>query len=1048
MLRRKQAQYEEGVSRASSARNMIRNAPLTDFANIELRDKYLKDADDALKKISSADFSLPQNVDSAMNIYSPFWEDSTLLTDMQKTKIHNNSIAELSSWKNSKDEKIRSQYSDIAYQYIMNDVEKLRNANRDPEKYKDVEGRPAVPFANVERYLDDEAAKEPDKLKIVWDEADGPALYRIENGERSLKNFKVWAQSKIGNNFVGQFRVTGIVKTENDKKEVRRMHPEYTEQQVSETIAKKHVNHLKQGHENRLKEVDLELARITDLVDKIPATFDRDKLPGYKRLVDQKDQLVQYKEQLRMKYDQFDQTSQDRIYKSVLESPEKYYATMAEQMVVDNWSVGRASIASRKIEKNDPYIEMLNIQNERIKLQNEAVKNQIDAMTAASGKITKTTTTSVTKAKDENLDGIDDETGLKIEGYDQDTGGRYLGKTTTDIYKNLPSAWDRFTKIQQDTYNSANDLIFDPSGVLNLAKKGLGLNERDVTHVSTAYKRYMNGRGNLYKNPDIKDNEETVALDKFHNALYTDAGVVDGMKSKSFNKNANLGVEALLKYVENTLIKRSQLTKEGTEIPFNDEENKSLMGYIIAKNMLNTYWANENSRKQLIQDNIVNDPKFAKLVVNRNGNKDMVAINDLTKLLGVTQIKAYGKGDIETTLTAEDIAIAYMNGDVSDYIPTTNEMLANRSPNSPLSSGEYFIGKTIIKDGQKYSIVQSKNVYVEELKRERGIPASNTIVDKFMLGMDNINSRFGSSKDFAKEIQAANERVVPNLLFYQKQSGNIGSTFGYNFNQKVLGDPATVIFLEALQPGNVKNIMYDDGLNNSIPVPAAEQAVIRNLLKDENNIEKYVGGFEYNTIDVNGKPTISFSLNAVDNDVKIGNKTLDQMSGLRIKVELSPAAEGPMMKGLPNPTGQYIFSSIIRGERISADPIMKAAGFDFDIDPDNTEDPRTVKVSGKYFKRVIIDEKTGELINNLVETPFEARYNLKGENAKSPDQIMNFVMSLFNSALQFNNDKQKEYDKFTKTQSQQSSTSSQMITPGARTPVVSNQASRAELFDR
>jgi hypothetical protein len=127
---------------------------------------------------------------------------------------------------------------------------------------------------------------------------------------------------------------------------------------------------------------------------------------------------------------------------------------------------------------------------------------------------------------------------------------------------------------------------------------------------------------------------------------------------------------------------------------------------------------------------------------------------------------------------------------------------------------------------------------------------------------------------------------------------------------------------------------------------------------------------------------------------------------------------------------------------------MKAAGFDFDIDPDNTEDPRTVKVSGKYFKRVIIDEKTGELINNLVETPFEARYNLKGENAKSPDQIMNFVMSLFNSALQFNNDKQKEYDKFTKTQSQQSSTSSQMITPGARTPVVSNQASRAELFDR
>jgi hypothetical protein len=151
------------------------------------------------------------------------------------------------------------------------------------------------------------------------------------------------------------------------------------------------------------------------------------------------------------------------------------------------------------------------------------------------------------------------------------------------------------------------------------------------------------------------------------------------------------------------------------------------------------------------------------------------------------------------------------------------------------------------------------------------------------------------------------------------------------------------------------------------------------------------------------------------------------------------------MKGLPNPTGQYVFSKILRGESIEADPIMKAAGFQFTVDPDNTDgNPNYVTIKGNYFKRVIQDETTGKLVNNMVETPFSARYNLKGENSRSPDEIMNFVFSLFNSAIKMNYEKQKEYERLS---TMQITSTGQLSLPGMPTTTspVSRQRTRADL---
>jgi hypothetical protein len=80
----------------------------------------------------------------------------------------------------------------------------------------------------------------------------------------------------------------------------------------------------------------------------------------------------------------------------------------------------------------------------------------------------------------------------------------------------------------------------------------------------------------------------------------------------------------------------------------------------------------------------------------------------------------------------------------------------------------------------------------------------------------------------------------------------------------------------------------------------------------------------------------------------------------------------------------------------------------------------------------------------MVETPFSARYNLKGENSRSPDEIMNFVFSLFNSAIKMYYEKQKEYERLS---TMQITSTGQLSLPGMPTTTspVSRQRTRADL---
>jgi len=105
-------------------------------------------------------------------------------------------------------------------------MQKLQAAGRNDEDFNALERREAVPFTNLEEYLQEMAKKNSDGeggLKIVWDEAsaDGAYLVSTTNGQRSLKKFATWAEGMLGNNFDQQFKITGIVQSENLEKSLR-----------------------------------------------------------------------------------------------------------------------------------------------------------------------------------------------------------------------------------------------------------------------------------------------------------------------------------------------------------------------------------------------------------------------------------------------------------------------------------------------------------------------------------------------------------------------------------------------------------------------------------------------------------------------------------------------------------------------------------------------------------------------------------------------------------------------------------------------------------
>ena len=242
-------------------------------------------------------------------------------------------------------------------QYLNNGLEKLQNADRTAESFGKIEKLSAVPFTNIQKYLEDAAVK--DKKEIRWDERNPDGGYLIENvnGQRSKDNFAIWAQSMIGNNFDAQFNVMGTVEHEESMKMIKQKFPNITDQQAANLLGDDVVNQLDKGYTKRQNNINGEKTRIQSMLKELSKqpVLSQEQQAAVLNLNNDLITLEGQEKKLDVDYNNFKTKEKDEKKKDFIDNPILYYTKLAKQRTVDNWATGKSVIESKKISEDKTW---------------------------------------------------------------------------------------------------------------------------------------------------------------------------------------------------------------------------------------------------------------------------------------------------------------------------------------------------------------------------------------------------------------------------------------------------------------------------------------------------------------------------------------------------------------------------------------------------------------------------------------------------------------------------------------------------------------------
>lgn len=985
MLQRKQSMFEQGASRVRSAYTSVLNAPLSNKNLIPLRDQYIKDAQEQLTKLSSSDLSLMENVNAAEQIFSPFWQNKFMVQDISMTKSYQNEMQKYISWRDSAKLEDREKYNNIGMMYLQNGLSKLQNADLTPEAFGAIELRRAEPFTNIEAWLQKQAKDQG--MDVKYDDPNGPYLIETVNGERSKKKYATWASAMIGNNFQGQFEVTGIVENEERAKILKRNNPNLTEPEIQSLIAKDVVSELNQGYTKRNQEIDVEVARIDSLLSSMSQTGGPNNQAMFNKLVEERSELMGRKASISEEYKYFDK-EKGKVEEAVMAAPKQYFSVLAKQRLVNNWATGRASIDQKLIKENSAFTTAQNIELRRAE-HNLAVSN------AAFDQWYKTEDLKIKATKGSTGTGTGTGTGTSVDGtpvpgVDESGSLIYSGLSGIDITKTAETAYDIYSKNQKQAFLDAHNLIFDQKGILGFASK-LGLDPAEIAHVATALQTEV---ATDYTHKFTK--EQAAASNKLTTALLNSQGV----KTAGITKITGPGTlrNALIAYAGDYLSERSKIAADGSDIALTNTEFEALMRYSTAVTKLDSYNANEEQTKKLFQDKIANNPEYASIVKKESdGTARLLTVSDIATDMPTLQLINKADGS-NLNLSKEEVARMYIQG----ILGGTN------------------MGELNIKD--------KGNFYIGSVDNKKSTTAFGLIDNSAVLWNDLYNNKikpkYGEPGDITEKMKKANEAIVPDLLMYKNLTGQQGTVFALNTKgNKTMGngDNAALIIYQAVQPGNVQDVFDKDG--NPLDVNMIKG--IQTLLSSEKNIEEY-GTAQYIPQGINGKKTVRYIFSkpiSTESKDKVGGVDLSTISsGTQVNFVLKDNTSGTYLDQLPNNTGFQVYDALTRGKQIKSDPILDAAGFSYTITPNVMSDngsavPQYVTVDLKYkVASNVKDPQTGQLIKKVEDKSYFHTINLQGDGAKSPDEIVSYLQNLYLQNMNNNRNVHLEYQKFNSTQ--------------------------------
>lgn len=178
VIQKKQQQYDQNWSKLNSVYGKFLNAPLTREDNIKNRDQYFKQSVAAIQKITSMDLSLDQNVQQALQVFSPLYNDKNLIHDMSLTKKAMENFSKLDSLKSCVGEKCDGKYWNEGQLFIQYKLDEYKRASAD--EALNMSAPDAVPMIDVMKRAYD-LAKE--FKPVVQETSQGMYIVTRKNGQ-------------------------------------------------------------------------------------------------------------------------------------------------------------------------------------------------------------------------------------------------------------------------------------------------------------------------------------------------------------------------------------------------------------------------------------------------------------------------------------------------------------------------------------------------------------------------------------------------------------------------------------------------------------------------------------------------------------------------------------------------------------------------------------------------------------------------------------------------------------------------------------------------
>lgn len=977
-----QSRYDRGFASVQNVYNQVLNAPLSDSMNKATRDSFLMDAERRLKDISSVDLSLPENQATAENVFAPFWEDDMILQDASLTKWYQGEISKALSTRDSLDDKIRGQYSDVAVRYLQNGLEKLQSAGRDAGKYAQLEKRRFVPFQNMKTYLNEQADKTG--LKVVWESDEGPYLVKREGGVRAVQAFETFAADMLGDQFQDQFRVMGVVDKEERIRQMKLYNPALTDQQAMAEVAKSIGTEYKKGLGSRLESLQKQFERVTQDMVQYTSEKQLDTKQGEK-LAELATQQLQLKDMLDAAKEQVTDTKTAEFQNNILSNPDSYFTSVIKQRAIKGWANARAASEHVSIGINPVWKENNDVSYRQRQLE---LSTQEVALKTKQYELNKWIAEHPYAKQGPRLGGgLDDTDFFGSDGFsgsggstyggsglsagelmDPEKAGRFESLGSTDVTK-TGNPYQLFQERQMQRWGVAhNELFGDKSGGMVL--NALGVPTRDAVKYLSAMRKYsmdLSGQS-------LSREEQNWLHDLTKKLTGKDVPTHTGF----FQLRTKL-LDNMRSSLENKL-------KDGGS-GFKREDADMLFGYMTATQAIQEHDALEDQRKRLIQQQITNDPKtYNKILTRKNGQYDVSDVDDIVKDFKPIKLRNLNTRKTET-LNARQFAELYVNGEF------------NYSSNG--GKGEIFIG------GQKYYIDEFDGK-TSGLNDEATRAFNNFYFDrswnkgfwqKDITHSTNPNAleyKYGSSQDQKALRNKLNEAVVPGLPEYQSQTGKMGFVVRYDLAAKGKEDVATHLIQEASQAANHLNIYVNGKLSKDDDV---NKAVMRVMKLGERDLKDYVSSALIKTVGASGRPSLEVVMQPVKSSDKtnINEEDLKKLAGLdTIEFELNPDASGETLRKIRYNSGMYVYGSLLRGKPLAADPMLAAAGFSFDIVPNDPNNPT----------RAIVEVKRKEFQNGTYKDVM-SRYDFDFSRI-TPDELVNNMYSF--AAQQFDkNQKAQQY---------------------------------------